>query len=50
MSAAAAARVGAPSMVRALRMCVFTEVSEIAISAAITFVVLPAATARSISS
>ncbi|OLD51851.1 MAG: hypothetical protein AUI58_05620 [Chloroflexi bacterium 13_1_40CM_2_70_6] len=31
-------------------MCVFTDVSEMPASAAITFVVLPAATARRISS
>ena len=46
----AAARVRTPRMTRARRMCVFTDVPEMPSSAAIAFVVFPAATARRISS
>jgi hypothetical protein len=47
--AAAAARVGAPRIVRARRMCVFTLASLIPRSLAISFVDSPPATARSTS-
>jgi len=44
--AAAAARVGAPRIARARRICVFTLASVIPRSAAISFVESPPATAR----